>query len=319
MTEKAPVIVDAALAGARLDATVKKAFALSWNDARRYIESGKVFIGEARMTNGARIVKEGDAIALRMNVPKPLAFTDLRKEQIVHLDDDLIVLDKPPGLLAIPFEGEKDTLQSRAQTYLARVEKVKKAETLGVVHRIDKDTSGLIVFTRTFSAKTALAEQFRLHTATRAYLAIVHGDAQGGTVKSSLVGDRGDGLRGSWEQTAMAKRGEKRPREAQKAVTHFSVKERLRGATLLECRLETGRTHQIRIHASEAGHPILGEHVYVREFRGKPLFAPRLMLHAFGLGFLHPRTRKAVSFERGPPQDFEAVAARLREARSDAP
>jgi 23S rRNA pseudouridine1911/1915/1917 synthase len=296
----------------RLDAAVKKQFSVSWADARRYIATGKVFVAGERVTDEARAVADGAAIELRMNAPRPLGATDLKKEQIVYVDADVIVLDKPAGLLAIPFEGEKDTLQSRAQTYLARVEKLKKAPTLGVVHRIDKETSGLIVFARTFAAKEKLAEQFRLHIAARAYLAIVHGVADIGTVRSYLLGDRGDGLRGSWEKTPMAKRGEKRPRESQKAITHFSVQERLKNATLLACRLETGRTHQIRIHASEAGHPIVGEAVYVRELAGRPIKAPRLMLHAFQLGFAHPRTGAPLAFERGAPADFEETLARLR-------
>lgn len=296
--------VDAALDGARLDAAVKKLFQLSWSDARRCIATGKVFVAGAAATDEARKMRAGEHVELRMNTPKPLKRTDLRKEQIVYEDKDVIVLDKPAGLLAIPFEGEKDTLQSRVVTHLG--------SSVGIVHRIDKETSGLIVFTRTFAAKEALAEQFRVHSAARSYLAIVHGVAQAGVVRSYLLGDRGDGLRGSWEKTAMARRGEKRPREAQKAVTHFSVVEALNGATLLECRLETGRTHQIRIHASEGGHPIVGEHVYIRELEGKPISAPRLMLHAYRLGFQHPRTKKELSFERKPPEDFEELLAKLR-------
>jgi 23S rRNA pseudouridine1911/1915/1917 synthase len=299
-------------ANGRLDAAVKKLFDLSWSDARRYIETGKVYVDDARVTDEARTVKAGATLALRMNVPKPLGHTDLRKESIVYLDEDVIVLDKASGLLAIPFDGEKDTLQSRVTTYLGRIEKTAKPPALGVVHRIDKDTSGLMIFTRNFTAKTSLAEQFRVHSTERSYLAIVHGQMKSDTVKSYLLGDRGDGLRGSWEQTPMAKRGEKRPRESQKAITHFNVKETLQEASLVECRLETGRTHQIRIHTSEAGHPILGEHVYIRDFKGKPLRAPRLMLHAFVLGFEHPRTGKTLRFERQPPADFDTALSYLR-------
>ena len=296
----------------RLDAAVKKLFELSWSDARRYIETGKVYVDDGRVTDESRTVKAGSTIALRMNVPKPLGHTDLRKETIVYMDEDVIVLDKPPGLMAIPFDDEKDTLQSRVTTYLGRIEKTAKPAALGVVHRIDKETSGLMVFTRTFSAKQSLAEQFRVHSTERSYLAIVHGQMQSQTVKSYLLGDRGDGLRGSWEQTPMAKRGEKRPRESQKALTHFNVKETLQDASLVECKLETGRTHQIRIHSSEAGHPILGEYVYIRDFKGKPLRAPRLMLHAFVLGFEHPRSAKAMRFERPPPADFATSLSYLR-------
>jgi 23S rRNA pseudouridine1911/1915/1917 synthase len=113
-----------------------------------------------------------------------------------------------------------------------------------------------------------------------------------------LARDRGDGLRGSDEA-------------GKRAVTHIEPIARLRGATLIECRLETGRQHQIRIHLSELGHPLLGERVYIRDYRGATIKAPRTMLHALRLGFSHPRTGNAVRFEREPPEDFRAAAESL--------
>jgi 23S rRNA pseudouridine1911/1915/1917 synthase len=182
---------------------------------------------------------------------------------------------------------------------------------LGVVHRIDKETSGLVVFTRTWLAKKSLSSQFRAHTVHRRYLAIAYGEVRTRRIESHLVEDRGDGLRGSWERTGSGRAGKKPPPSAQRAVTHVESLEPLEGATLVACRLETGRTHQIRVHLSEAGHPILGERVYVRGYTGPEIPAPRLMLHAAELGFVHPATNREMRFERPMPEDMRAVLAGL--------
>jgi 23S rRNA pseudouridine1911/1915/1917 synthase len=126
------------------------------------------------------------------------------------------------------------------------------------------------------------------------------------TFRSRILADRGDGLRGSLRNP----RG--RTEEGQLAITHVEPIEALDGATLVACRLETGRTHQIRVHLSEAGHPIVGERVYVRSFAAPQIPAPRMMLHAAELGFTHPATQEHVRFERPPPADFDETLARLR-------
>jgi 23S rRNA pseudouridine1911/1915/1917 synthase len=172
------------------------------------------------------------------------------------------------------------------------------------VHRLDRETSGLVVFTRTWLAKQSLSLQFRRHSVHRRYLAIAHGDVRSATIRSFLIEDRGDGLRGS-------ARG-RPPADARGAVTHVERVEGLRRATLVSCRLETGRTHQIRIHLSEAGSPLVGEHVYIRGFSGEIVEAPRLMLHALELGFVHPATEREVRWELPIPADMRAVVERLR-------
>jgi 23S rRNA pseudouridine1911/1915/1917 synthase len=169
------------------------------------------------------------------------------------------------------------------------------------------------VFARIPSAHRLLAEQFRAHDVDREYHAIVHGDAPAMELDTHLVLDRGDGLRGShglYRRTA-----DPPPAEARHAVTRVRPLEALREATLLECRLETGRQHQIRIHVAERGHPVVGEKVYIRDFRdrgGREIEAPRVMLHARALGFVHPRDGTAMRFEREPPEDFRTVLERLR-------
>jgi 23S rRNA pseudouridine1911/1915/1917 synthase len=137
----------------------------------------------------------------------------------------------------------------------------------------------------------------------RRYLAIAHGDVPAGTLRSHLIEDRGDGLRGSARE---------RQREGQIAITHVERIEALQGATLIGCRLETGRTHQIRIHLSEQGHPLVGETVYIRRYPGTLIPAPRQMLHAGELGFAHPVDERPMLFTDPPPADFQEVLERLR-------
>jgi 23S rRNA pseudouridine1911/1915/1917 synthase len=160
----------------------------------------------------------------------------------------------------------------------------------------------LLVFARTLAAKRHLANQMRFHTVQRRYLAIAHGSVTRQTFRSRLVADRGDGLRGSTRL----------PNVGVQAVTHVEPVQQLVGATLVSCRLETGRTHQIRIHLSEAGHPLVGERVYVRGFDGPVIAAPRLMLHAAVLGFIHPATGRPVCFNDPLPADMLDLIERLR-------
>jgi len=244
----------------------------------------------------------------------------LAPEAIVHLDREVVIVRKPPGMLTVPFdEGDKDTLVDVTRAALRRRGRERRDgqrydPMLGVVHRLDKDTTGLLVFARTLDAKRQLAQQFRAHTVERRYVAIVHGRARDATYDTTLVRDRGDGLRGSWGALKKKSRGEPPP-DAQRAITHLRVLERAARATLVECRLETGRQHQIRIHVSEAGNPLAGERVYVREHSGAHIDAPRPMLHAKSLGFVHPRTGEAIRFEEPPPEDFVALWARLSSER----
>ncbi len=166
------------------------------------------------------------------------------------------------------------------------------------VHRLDRETSGLMVFARTVAAEHSLVEQFREHSIERAYWAIVLGDIAEQTIESHLVRDRGDGKRGS---TSL-------PETGQRAVTHVRSLERLRGHTLIECRLETGRTHQIRIHLSEAGHPLCGDTDYRGPLNARPIpdrsGAPRLALHAAELSFKHPVTGERLHFEMRLPREL---------------
>jgi len=315
--QQEPLRVGDDLSGKSLDAVVRALFSLTWGKARSCIETGKVQLDGQTMTNATRRVHAGSEVSLRMSAPRPRP-GDLAKSRVVFLDTHVIVVDKPAGISTIPFgeETDPDTLDAKVRNLLAKHHPDRGSRpALGIVHRLDKETSGLIVFTRTWLAKKSLTEQFRAHTTSRRYLAIVHGDmfpeARSGarTIRTNLITDRGDGLRGSVQRTGQRERGGTAP---QLAITHVEPVERLQGASFVGCRLETGRTHQIRIHLSEAGHPLVGERVYIRGYAGEPLTAPRLMLHAAELGFVHPSTQQPMSFSLPIPPDMEEVLARLR-------
>jgi 23S rRNA pseudouridine1911/1915/1917 synthase len=291
-----------------LDSVVRVLFALSWNEARGRIRSGKIAVNGATRTELLFRTREGAEIAMRMRAPRPRADL-LDASAIVHVDAQVVVVNKPSGVATLPYEeGETGTLDERVRFWLSHHAPPGRAGSrpaLGVVHRLDKETSGLLVFTRTWLAKKSLSAQFRAHTVDRRYLALVHGRLESRTFRTQFVENRGDGLRGSHK-------GGGRGREGQVAITHVAALEVLPEATLVECKLETGRTHQIRIHLSEAGHPVVGERVYVRGYDAPLVPAPRLMLHARDLGFLHPATDEPVHWERSPPEDFDATLRRLR-------
>ncbi len=283
--------------------------------------SGRVWLDGAVAADPARRLSGGEQVELRLEAP-PVRREPVPAEAVVHLDADLVVVRKPAGLLTVPFEDgdpnqRRETLLSLTRVAIRRLEAKRGLDpnpSLRTVQRLDKETSGLVVFARNVHAQRHLQRQFTEHSVLRRYLAVVHGAANpaGPAVHDTLlVPDRGDGLRGSWGVFRPA-RGNPPP-EARRAVTRVAVQERLRGATLVACELETGRTHQIRIHLAEAGHPLVGEMVYVRDRRGPWIEAPRLMLHAAVLGFVHPRTGKNLRLEDPPPAEFTAVLERLRE------
>ncbi len=306
-------VVPKGMEGQRLDSVLRSLLGAPWGRIREWIASGKIFVNGACATDPGRKVRPGQTLEYRPASPRPKQGAWLPPECVVHLDPQIVVLDKPAGLMTVPFEKtDRDTLQCLVTRMLRAKGMMSQEATLGVVHRLDRETSGLVVFARTWQAKNKLAAQFRTHTTRRRYLALVHGYIRAGTRESHLVDDRGDGIRGSVEAWA-ARTGTTARREGQHAITHVEILERLPGgATLVACRLETGRTHQIRIHLSEAGHPILGEPVYIRDYREPRLEASRLMLHAEFLGFKHPATGEDVSWESPMPPAMRQTLDALR-------
>lgn len=285
----------------------------SWNRARELCRTGRVTVNEQRALDpemrvplGARVAVSPQGQRLRRGV--------LPHESIVYVDADVVVVNKPAGLLSVPFDdGDRDTLIDLTRAALKRSGPKAFDPELGIVHRIDIDTTGLLVFSRNLNAKRALAQQFRAHTVHRRYHALAYGEVRAATYESVLLRNRGDGLRGSYGHFRKPKGPP--PDDAQRAVTHVRPLEHLSHTSLVECALETGRQHQIRIHMSEAGHPLLGERVYIRDYEGPRISADRPMLHAAELGFSHPRDGRDVSFQLEPPEDFAALLRTLRSSR----
>jgi 23S rRNA pseudouridine1911/1915/1917 synthase len=283
-----------------------------WSKARELCRRGKVRRNGELCQDAALRVAEGDQIEIHEHAPR-LREHVLDDSVLVHLDEDIVVIDKPAGILTMPFEPEdRNTLVDRLRFLMRRKTGYPRHE-LGVVQRLDKDTTGVIVFARNYATKRYLQELLRVHDVERRYLAIAHGQVAEQRCETFLIDDRGDGLRGSWGRYKRA-HGEP-PKGAQRALTDLRPIAPLTAATLVECRLETGRQHQIRIHLSELGHPIVGERVYIRDYTGPQIEAPRPLLHAETLGFVHPRTGEKMTFQRRPPEDFMRTLERLGGSR----
>jgi 23S rRNA pseudouridine1911/1915/1917 synthase len=311
------------LGGAALDACVRQLFSLSWGRARDLVRRGKVAVDGQTSTDPVRKVRAGAQVVLDLAAPSPKTVrTRLPHKAIVHEDAHVVIVEKPPGISTVPFDPAgmgaslaKRTTHGEEPTLYEKI--VQAVGNVGVVHRLDKETSGLVVFTKSWEAKKVLTAAFRRHDVERRYLALVHGVAKKQTIKSHLVPDRGDGVRGSVEK----RRGRSHAvgsEKTQLAITHIDVEDRLPGAragqpcTLIACRLETGRTHQIRIHLAESGHPLLGERVYTRGWPHPTVPAPRMMLHAAELGFVHPATNQPVRWTSPLPADMTEMLEFLR-------
>ncbi|MBA3397830.1 MAG: RluA family pseudouridine synthase [Deltaproteobacteria bacterium] len=297
-----PWIVDAD--GLTLAAFVKAKTGVAWSVAKRQIATGKVFVDGAVTTTIDQRLVPGQQVELRSNAPRP---HDPEREGVLVFDDPhIVVIDKPADVNSVPYEDrETGTAMDLIRGAWRRMGKPATTIALHVVHRIDRATSGLLMFAKSKRAEVGLAAQLRAHTMERTYLCVAHGKVTSRRIESYLVADRGDGLRGSTSRLDQGKR----------AVTHVEARESLRGATLCAVRLETGKTHQIRIHLSEAGHPLVGEPVYMRDFENaghRLISSPRLMLHAATLGFEHPVTGAWVALASPLPPDFTAIVDRLR-------
>ncbi len=290
---------------------------LTYPLARRLVAERRVTLNGALVHDPAQRGKRAQRIEVHEGAPASPAPAAL-SPTLRHVDAHVVVVDKPAGLTTMRHPDEAAEFGARGKRFLPPTladllppmlprMRSGNAPPVFAVHRLDKDTSGLVVFARTKEAESHLGKQFRAHTIDRRYRAIVRGRAVSARIESWFVPDRGDGRRGSGST----------PGQGKHAVTHVQVIDDLSDFTLVECRLETGRTHQVRIHLGEAGTPICGERVYDRPVHGTPVpdrsGAARLALHAARLGFTHPQTGRQVSWESSLPPDLDRLLHKLRQ------
>lgn len=293
--------VPAECAGLRLDQALARLLPrYSRSRLAQWVRSGRVELNGRPAAPRHRVWK-GDLVAVTPE-PAPEELAHLPEAiplDIVYEDEQLLVVNKPPGLVVHPGSGNwHGTLFNALLAYAPPLGGLARA---GIVHRLDKGTSGLLVVAKTLEAQTDLVRQLQARSVRREYLALVHGRiARPGTIEAPIG-------RHPRARTRMAVAARGRP-----AVTHYEVLERFEHATLLRVRLETGRTHQIRVHLSALGHPVVGDPVYGR--RGaRPSFW-RQALHAERLALLHPATRRPLSWRVEPPQDMRQLIATLRKS-----
>ncbi len=310
----------------RLDAWLSRQIAdLGRNHAKRLILDGRVAIGGRTIVEAKRPVKPGEIVVVDM--PPPSAAgpeAEVIPLDVVYEDDALIVIDKPAGLVVHPAAGNHtgtlvNALIAHCGASLSGIGGVARP---GIVHRLDKDTSGLMVVAKTDRAHKRLAAQFADHGRTgpleRGYLAVVWGvpPRPVGTVSAALG-----------RSTRNREKIEVKRLGGREAITHYRVEERWPEqkplASLVECRLETGRTHQIRVHMASLGHPVVGDRAYGSGFATKAATLPepaqtvaaefpRQALHAYLLGFEHPETGEEMTFESELPDDLAALVAAFR-------
>ncbi|MGI8611343.1 MAG: RluA family pseudouridine synthase [Sphingomicrobium sp.] len=296
-------------AGWRLDRALADAVpTLSRERLKALIRSGAL---TPPLRDPAAKVKGDEAFKLAVPEPEP-AHNEPQDIPltIVFEDEHLLVIDKAAGLVVHPAAGNRDRTLVNALLHHcgASLSGIGGVARPGIVHRIDKDTSGLLVVAKTDVAHEGLARQFAKHSIERRYLAIVSGVPRtaGGTIDAPLA--RSSANR---KKIAVVKDG-----RGKRAVTHWKQLEMLRDAALVECRLETGRTHQVRVHMAATGHPLVGDSIYggVGKTHRKllnELGFNRQALHAAGLGFVHPVTRRRLSFESGMPADMQELFTAL--------
>jgi 23S rRNA pseudouridine1911/1915/1917 synthase len=308
--------VTPAVAGRRLDQAAAELFPdFSRSRLQRWIRDGRLTVDHA--TRAPREpVREGERLRLDAEVEPEGDWQPVEMAlRIIHEDADILVIDKPTGLVVHPAAGHAD--DTLLNGLLARYPELAQVPRAGIVHRLDRDTTGLLVVARTLAAQTVLVAAMQRHDVSREYRAIVNGvPISGRTIDRPLGRHPRDRQR-----MAVLEAG------GREAVTHYRVLERYRAHALLQVQLETGRTHQIRVHLAEAGFPVTGDPAYGGRVRLPKHPTPELTaclrgfgrqaLHAFRLSFVHPGSGETVAFEAPMPEDMEALLATLRADRDE--
>ena len=292
---------------------------LSWSKTRQLLRKRRVAVGGSLCLNEGRKLKTGEVVdVFEHPLPAPPSTDDVT----VHFcDRDLVIVEKPSGMTTLRHRAERGwpqwkkalqpTLEEVVPDLIYSADR-RHRPPLFSVHRIDRDTSGLLVFARSQAIQQKLIEQFANHDVVRVYHALIPETVTEQTIRTHLVRDRGDGLRGSNPDG-----------QGQVAVTHvtplrtFPAADDGSSLSEIECRLETGRTHQIRIHLAELGHPVCGDPVYRGPLGATAVtdvsHAPRLALHAAQIGFTHPNSGQVIHFETTWPQEMKRYLHRLLE------
>ena len=312
MSESAPtptlIRLDADDAGERIDRVLaRRCSQFSRSALQRWIEQGRVEQSGEVVSRKTKAV-DGAEVLIHPAPPETMsAEPQAIPLQVLFEDDHLIVLDKPAGLVVHPAPGHPDGTLVNALLHHAEVQGGSDPLRPGIVHRLDKDTSGVMVVAKSSQAHERLVEMFQQHRLERAYLAIALGRPPLSICYETLHG----------RHPSNRKKFTSRTERGRRAVTELESIELLHGSALVRCRLETGRTHQIRVHLAEHGHPVLGDSLY-----GKSIGDPELRrvadelgrqaLHATVLAFEHPITGEAMRFETEPPQDFQKALRALR-------
>jgi 23S rRNA pseudouridine1911/1915/1917 synthase len=296
------LVIPDAQGGQRLDQALAALLPeFSRNRIQNWIRARRISVDEAWGTTKMK-VSGGEAVRVEVE-SEPGATPDTPEDipiDVVFEDPVLMVINKPAGLVVHPGSGNpRGTLLN---ALLHRVPQVAELPRAGIVHRLDKDTSGLMVVAKTLVSHTDLVRQLQARTVKREYLALVYGEIdRAGTVNAPLARDPFNRVKRTVHQAG------------KEAVTHYDVVERFPGTTLLRCALETGRTHQIRVHMQYIGHPLVGDTVYAASRRSLHRIPfPRQALHAERLGLIHPITREAMQWECPLPPDFASLLAALR-------
>lgn len=304
MTERVEVVPEA-LAGQRLDRVVAMVTGVSRSDAAELVGAGAVRVGGEVRTVGACRLVEGEVLAIDVPADDSVA---LRADPtvvvtVVHADPDVIVVDKSPGLVVHPGAGNpENTMVHGLMARFPEVAGVGAPDRPGIVHRLDKGTSGLLVVARSPVAYDSLVSQLADHVVARHYLALGWGRAESaqGLIDAPIG-------RSNRDPTRMAVSNRGRPARTRYQVV--STYDHPAPTTLFECRLETGRTHQVRVHLAAIGHPVVGDRRYGGARQTLP--AARPFLHATTLGFRHPTSGQWMSFDSPLPQDLETIRKTL--------
>lgn len=286
--------------GIRLDKALADLTELSRSQANEAIKNGNILVN-GKAVKAKYSVKEGDLVTYDLPEPEVLEYEaeDIPLD-IVYEDDDVAVVNKPQGMVVHPSVGHTSgTLVNALMYHIHDLSSINGVVRPGIVHRIDKDTSGLLMIAKNDRAHQALAEELKDKKSLRKYLAIVHGNISNdrGVIEAPI----GRSEKDRKKQAVMAK--------GKPAVTHFKVLERFGNYTLVELTLETGRTHQIRVHMAYIGHPVAGDPLYGSR---KTLKGNGQFLHAQTLGFTHPTTGESLRFSVEPPAIFQETLENLR-------